>query len=529
MAGRWRPNPSSRFERARRACSSFAVNARSKIPLGSLWKLVSYAGLAESGEQEPPYVCKGVDKEEVYCCGSGERIERGPALWKSCGPYFAPQRIGWQNLQHGNTLHALPPSLQTLRNAASLRPETQVPLEDWLQWLAAWPAGLRSQVRDDLLGYWLQGPGRSVLGQVGSQLRVKTFTVQDAHLERMAGASGWTQAGWPIWFTARGSSAAVLKQWAPVVLAHLERAAPQALQAQVGEGACVDVQYFARYPLQQVLDSKQRAVASGRLPVGNYEVRFSNGRTLPIRSEGELVYEQNQIRGRLQLEDYVARVVQREGTAQPREAARALALAARSYLQQNASAAGACLRIADSSATQRVAPRPASSGALAAAAFSAGVVLGGAPIQFHHTLARPGVMSWSQAVQQAQQGLQFDEILLHAYPLRSFVSMSGHGGADCEPMPLAQVWLAQQRVRWSRALARQDGFHEPGAVQLCRQRSALPSAMVGTQRIHVRGVHALEDRLSLTHEYLHLAFAGHPRGQDEQFIESQARQLLGVE
>jgi uncharacterized protein YfaQ (DUF2300 family) len=42
----------------------------------------------------------------------------------------------------------------------------------------------------------------------------------------------------------------------------------------------------------------------------------------------------------------------------------------------------------------------------------------------------------------------------------------------------------------------------------------------------VRGVRSLQDRLDLTHEYLHLAFEAHPNGQDETYIEGLARHLL---
>ena len=46
------------------------------------------------------------------------------------------------------------------------------------------------------------------------------------------------------------------------------------------------------------------------------------------------------------------------------------------------------------------------------------------------------------------------------------------------------------------------------------------------QRIFVRGFFSLQDRLDLTHEYLHLAFVAHPNGQDEAYVEGLARTLL---
>ncbi|MFM2069613.1 MAG: hypothetical protein RLZZ584_4522, partial [Pseudomonadota bacterium] len=43
--------------------------------------------------------------------------------------------------------------------------------------------------------------------------------------------------------------------------------------------------------------------------------------------------------------------------------------------------------------------------------------------------------------------------------------------------------------------------------------------------IHVRDWSGREGRVALIHEYLHLAFAAHPRGQDEAYIEQLAQAL----
>jgi len=42
----------------------------------------------------------------------------------------------------------------------------------------------------------------------------------------------------------------------------------------------------------------------------------------------------------------------------------------------------------------------------------------------------------------------------------------------------------------------------------------------------VRPLRSQQDRLALTHEYLHLAFAAHPDGLDEAFVETWARRLI---
>ena len=44
--------------------------------------------------------------------------------------------------------------------------------------------------------------------------------------------------------------------------------------------------------------------------------------------------------------------------------------------------------------------------------------------------------------------------------------------------------------------------------------------------LFIRNFFTLQDRLDLTHEYLHLAFDGYPTGLDENYIETLTRQLL---
>lgn len=46
------------------------------------------------------------------------------------------------------------------------------------------------------------------------------------------------------------------------------------------------------------------------------------------------------------------------------------------------------------------------------------------------------------------------------------------------------------------------------------------------KRLFIRNFFTLQDRLDLTHEYLHLAFDGYPTGLDENYIETLTRQLL---
>jgi uncharacterized protein YfaQ (DUF2300 family) len=511
-------------------------SADDAVPLGSLWKLVAHARLTDAAANESPYVCRSGNTEEVYCCEPGQRIDRGTALWRSCGLYFAPSRLKWDTLIAGDSVRALPASMRALSTVAAMRSDTTVPLGDWLRWLGDWPAAAQQAARDDLLGYWLQGPGRVSLGEVGSRLRLKTFTVEGRTAgTRWSGGSGWTREGTPLWMAALGSSARVVPQRAAQVLAHLDaqRAAGAAGHGASANGPCIDVDFFARYPVSSITPMPS---SEGRLPAGAYTVRFDNGRTLPIESVGDLNWKRtatggSQLTGRFALDDYVARVIDREAAGDPAAAAQALAVAARTYVLGRGEPTAGCLRIADSSATQRVAPRPASAAAIAAAAHTADLVLQGADGRFHSTDAKPGVMSWSRAVQMAHTGQTFDALLRSAYGTTSGLRSlgSGRGFSDCEALPLAAQWLADRQTAWRRQLQGEAGYRTPTTVQVCRLQQGRPHALRASGRIYASGVQSLEERLTLAHEYLHLAFSGHPRGADEAFIERRARQLLGVD
>ncbi len=512
-------------------------DAHTLIQLGSLWKLVAYAQWAESRVPEAAYRCVGRKKDEVYCCQSGESIDRATALVRSCGLYFSSERVPWA-VSAGPAISQAPASIAAAIYNRSLGPQTEVALGPWLQWLAAWPRALKEQAQADLLGYWLQGAGTSALAQVGSQLRVKTFTREgqgsDASVYRVAGASGWAHGAIPVWFSGAGTSALVVPQVAKQVLATLATDAPIG-QASL-DGACVHVAYFARYPIEKIspLGSAQLP-ATGSALKGAYRVLFQSGQSIDIQSQGELRWQASpsgpRIEGELPLDEYVARVLDREASPEPAQAAWALAVAARSYVLTQGESARGCTAIADSSRTQRVAPRPASAGARSAAAATSGLVLrGGYAVmgQYHQNKAADGILSWASAVQQARSGGGFTDILTQAYPKASVASAYAQGVLACEALPSAEQWLAKQRRQWQALLSAQAGYADPGAVQICRLSAGRPHARAGTQRIDVSGFQTLEERIAIAHEYLHLAFARHPNSRDEDFIESLARRLIGV-
>ncbi len=70
------------------------------------------------------------------------------------------------------------------------------------------------------------------------------------------------------------------------------------------------------------------------------------------------------------------------------------------------------------------------------------------------------------------------------------------------------------------------GYETPTHPAICLVREGRPYADARRNRLYVHDLASEEDRIALTHEYLHLAFAHHPRGQDEAWIEARARRLL---
>lgn len=485
-------------------------------PLGSLWKLFVYAWLVDTGAREPAYECRGQSREEVYCCSAGGKIERDQALVKSCGLYFEPARLGiaatdwrayWQARQAPSWLLDLP----------AVQPATRVSVAELLSVLALLPA--QEQMRRVLLDVVLNAADGNVVGELGGRLRVKTWSWlgdQDAQ-SRQGGFAGWSADGAPIWAGGRGTSQMVLRHYGQALASVLPTAWP------VDAGRCVEVRLFSKYPVSKVL-SGDRVAPSGPLR-GDYRVEFANGNALDIHSDGELFLLNDKLVARLDREEYVARVLEREAKPQPAEAAKALAVAIRTYLLQNATRNGDCLSIDDSSNRQRVAPRPASAESRNIAAWTADLVLAGSTVTYHSDQPGPDKLAWQQAVEQANAGQRYDAILLHAYP-RASLSRWDNPVASCEALPAAQDWLQKQRRGWRPRLESETGYNEVSTFAVCKLAFGRPFVDRERQRIYVRGVLTLQDRLDLTHEYLHLAFEAHPNGQDETYIEGLARHLL---
>lgn len=496
-----------------------------KTPLGSLWKLFVYAYLDDVGHRAPEYRCTGGDvNEEAYCCAPGERIGADEALVKSCSLFFAPRRLGIDPAEWRRYWLARAPQSPWVADLGALQPGTEVAVNSLLAALVAIDGTTRQRTMRTLQRLGFETRGRPLLAHLGSALRVKTWSWHDAQGRRIGGFAGWLADGTPLWLRGEGTSGQIIERVSPWLAAQLPAMAPN-------EDACVRVRFFARYPLAAVHVNEQPAVA-GPL-TGRARVSFTNGQQLIFAGSGDMSLSmaggQPQIEGRFGLNDYLARVIQREGAAQPASAARALAVAARTYLARHAGYSGGCYEISDDSRAQRVSAAPAGSAARASAEWSDGLVLSGVAGRYHLDRAGPNRLVWKQAVAWAANGARWDEILARAYGNAGLALIGDTDAGECRPLVTAQAWLAARQAKWKRQLAGVEGFEPPlQAPRICRLDHGNPYADVERGRLYAVGVGTANDRLTITHEYLHFAFANHPRGRDEDFVEHTARRLVGM-
>ena len=500
-----------------------------QVPLASLWKLFVYVYATDNKLAMPDYRCGGRDPEEVYCCDAGQSIGHDAALAQSCGLFFSPKRLTitaapWRKYWTGRLGSTPAGSFAWLADPAQLAPERMVRLDALLRALDSIPAASRLDAEAALLRVVLDGRGAGTARWFGGQLRVKTYSWQQAG-KRIGGAAGWLADGTPIWFGGAGGSSNVFEQWAPRLAASLPP-----LRA-VEDSGCVVVDYFRRYPIRSVR-GEQGPAPAGTMN-GRYHVQFQNGQNLALRSTGEMMLSKDaggqiQLRGRFGVNEYVARVLDREASAAEPEAAKALAIAARTYMVQNAVTVAGCQQIADSSATQRVSPSPATPAALAIARWTDQLIVDGVTVRYHSDRPSDNTLAWTRAVQLAKQGKRYDEVLADAYPGGALATV-GNSGARCQRLDANEAWLASAVPRWQRVLLREAGYEAPAQAPLiCALSVGAPYSEQSRNRIFMRPIATREDRITLAHEYLHLGLRRHPRGQDEDYVEQLARRLVDL-
>jgi uncharacterized protein YfaQ (DUF2300 family) len=518
-----------------------------KVPLGSLWKLFVYLWLVETRQDAPDYVCSSAPghsaaararrAEEVYCCDPGGRIQRDAALVRSCGLFFMPERLHIQAAEWKKFWMARSAGADWLPDLARMRPETQVTPASLLEALAQVPAAAREQAASVLLAraFTANGGTDALVRHVGSQLRVKTFSWFLADKKtRYGGGAGWLADGTPIWFAGDGAGQQVMARYGKLLADTLPPPDdnPRPAHAPASPPGCVQVRFFARYPLVRVEKSGGAPAATGALH-GRHVARFANQVTLPFTANGELTltmeHDRPRIEGRFALDDYVARVLDREADANETEAARALSVVIRSYLLREARRQGNCLLIDDASNRQRVSPNPASRAARAVAQFTSELVLNGAPVGYHQSTPGKNRMAWKEAVTASRAGTPWDIILRDAFPHTSLAAMYDPAGIACQRFTLAEQWLAARLPRWNARLQQElPGFEAPATPQICLLTQGMPFSEQDRNRIHLRAIKSAEDHRTLAHEYLHLGLKHHPAGHDEALIETWARRLLDI-
>ncbi len=515
------------------------ANEAPRTPLGSLWKLFVYAYQTEERRLESPYVCTGQDPEEIFCCSPGESIDRDLALAQSCSPFFKLSRLAieptaWKSFWKSHI--TLPPTWLT--EVAELKPETRISVDELLKVLLEIQQkfNYREKIAAATLGSVLFGTAKGALRFWGSSLRIKTFTWRDQEtlnakayqsddLGFVGGFAGWLPDGSAIWVSGAGHGRDALRT-------DLQSVVSRHMQSQ--NSGCVLVNYFDHYPVLSISPN------AGPL-VGKVKIKFKNGNEINFLGDGSLISErtpkdQIKVKAQMSVNEYVARVLQREVKTQPLEAARAFAVAIRSYLFQNAKERDSCLAINDSSTLQRVSPQKAAPEALQIAEWSDDLFLDRVKrLRYHSSQAGIDRMSWPQAKNLAEEGFAMREILKVAYP--TGVLSFGHSVTSlrCLPNSMTENWFNAQAKSWKRKLNQEAGFETPLNLKIClnselsgRGRDRVFS-QPNAEEIYVPKLSSQQDEVSILHEYLHIAFRNHPRGRDEVFIEKLARNLLEVE
>lgn len=534
------------------------------VPLGSTWKLFVYAYLVQTQATEKDYVCADLNKNlgDEYCCLPGASINRDTALAQSCGAYFSAKRLQitqdkWKHWIDSDFKQAP----KWLQNISQMQAATLVPVNSLLQVLEDMPLASQISARNALLKVTVQTGLETTLADLGTGIRFKTWSWFDqtnavassAKLNiknktsvnelgpRIGGAVGWLPSGRAFWWGAAGTSKTSLLKHHEWIAKTLQlNQFDTTLAAWQNSQACVKLKFFNAYPIKKVSvalssPTKKQVAPVGVLSGKNYFIEFENGQAISFigSPEQRLFYTANNsqkpvIEGRFLLEDYVARVIEREGQVNFTVASQALAVLARTWVVQNSPIRDGCYTTIDDSKAQRVLASPAGKEAKKAALFTQDLVIAGDAVRYHQSLDQPNVFAWKSAVLLTQQNpaMGFDNLLFKTYPHATLTGL--YSELDCTHLDAAETWLKNNTDKWRSQLNPMMGFQAPESFTVCQIQNGLATSDQRRLRIYIQGWGKLEHRLSLIHEYLHLAFKNHPNGHDEVLIEKLARQLAGV-
>jgi uncharacterized protein YfaQ (DUF2300 family) len=281
------------------------------------------------------------------------------------------------------------------------------------------------------------------------------------------------------------------------------------------------VHFFRKYYLKKVIQSTTGQIIHDGPLTGNIQIMFQNGKTLNFVADGSIQLKNNLITGLFSQDEYVARVLEREALVKPLEAARAFSVLIRSYLFERAKLSDGKIDIEDSTWFQRVSPGTPSQDALKISRFTHDLILKGKSINHGDEL-------WKVFKSEASQGRNFVQILKKTFPGHSLELKNDQREIDCRRLKLAESYLDHAQKKWRRRLGQEIGHEEIGDVQVCELNFTKPYSDLWKNRIFLHFDESHEARVTLAHEYLHLAFKHHPRTNDETFIENLAQKLTGA-
>jgi uncharacterized protein YfaQ (DUF2300 family) len=485
-----------------------------KTPMGSLWKLYVHSYLLENGVTPAPYTCRGQSSEEIFCCEKGKSVDLVSALAQSCGPFYQEklQAIGSAQWKRFWKDQGITYSWLDKRN---LVPGKEILVEEILSSLAS-IAKFKSftQLKENLFEVVSRGTLEGELGTLGTNLFIKTWTWEKTNDDFIGGFAGWTRDGLPVWAMGKGSSKEVVKSQGEKIFKVL----PASVKA---EGPVVQVNFFKRYPVKRVISLPDgKVIYSGRLN-GDYQIDFDHT-SLKIHCDGQLeLSADKKITGKFSTDEYVARVLEREGGVNDLQAARAMAVLIRSYLERRGQRTSFGFIIDDTSDFQRVGATSPGAKALAAARFTQGLVL-------KNTLVSYTDKTWFKMTTLARQGKDFVSILNLVMPKSEIALVTDPRQAHCQRLLMAENYLTQSLKKWKRTLHGHTGFEDVKNVQVCLLSFTRPYSDLKNNRIYLNFDESVEARRTLAHEYLHLGFKFHPLTQNESFIEDLAQRLTGV-
>jgi uncharacterized protein YfaQ (DUF2300 family) len=494
-----------------------------KTVLGSLSKLYLYSYIKEKNISVAPFTCKGLLKEESFCCQKGETINLETALKRSCGLFFENRRIGirskdWKTFWVNKNIDA-----PWLLDFKRFGPQSVVTISELLISLQ----GLSLSTVDEVLRkVTSEGTGVQGFDFFGSYPRIKTFTWDhpDDGKKFIGGFAGYLPDKTFIFARGEGKSHEVISQVAPALEKHWAFSGTE-------ETECVRVQFFKSYPFKKLTVLKTAEdVRMGPLKNEKYQVLFKNNKTFEFDGSPELTLTSWEGRplliGKFNLTQYVARVIEREFSPREVKASEALSIVARTYLYQNAKRQTACYDAPDSSSFQRVGASKPSPLAQRIASKTADLLISEKNVMYHSTKSSPGRISWTDAVTLQNQHMTFSQILNVYYPNGRVELQTSKNDSQCSELPLAMSWLSKESIKWRRLLLSQYGFELPDGVRICQSTLGSPYLNHESKEIYIEQFSETEDLISIAHEWLHLAFSHHPLGKDEKELDQLARRIV---